>query len=593
MSIEGRVSENVLYYGDNLDILRRYVRDATVDLVYLDPPFNSNTSYNVLFAERDGTQSSAQFKAFSDTWKWDQSAARTFEETVEAGGPVAGALRALRELIGQNDLLAYLTMIAPRLVELRRVLRPTGSIYLHCDTTASHYLKILMDAAFQPRNYRTEISWKRQSAHNDAKQGRRMYGRIRDVILFYTVSDDYTWNPIFTPYDDRQVETGYRWVEGPDGQIRHLKKGEEAPDGWRRFSLGDLTGPGGAARGSPVYELMGVTRAWRFSREKMDEMVRQGSVVQTKPGNVPVQKRYLDEMPGVVAQDLWTDLKPIGAMAAERLGYPTQKPIALLERIIEASSDPGDTVLDPFCGCGTTVVAAQKLGRKWIGIDITHLAITLVRSRLRDSFGRDVEFTVSGEPVDLEGAKALAEQDRFQFQWWALGKVGARPSPAEQTKGADQGIDGRAYFHEKEGGATKSIIVSVKSGHVSARDVRDLRGVIEREKSQIGALLTLEHPTDPMREEAASAGFYRPEYPLSPEERYPRIQILTVEDLLSGKNIEAPRFRNVTFKQAPMMIPIKSGRRARTRKLTDEPDIDSRGAWERPPDKNNPDPGTN
>lgn len=561
--------ENILYWGDNLEVLRRHVKDATIDLVYLDPPFNSNTDYNILFAERDGTQSSAQIKAFTDTWRWDRAAARTFEETVESGGSIGVALNALRTLVGQNDLLAYLTMMAPRLAELRRVLKPTGSIYLHCDTTASHYLKILMDATFGPRHYRTEISWKRQSAHNDARQGRRLYGRIRDVILFYTVSDNYTWNPVFVPYDEKQLTTGYRWVESPDGQVRHLKQDEVPPPGWRRFSLGDLTGPGGEARGSPVYELMGVSRPWRFSREKMGELVRQGRVVQTAPGNVPMQKRYLDEMQGVVAQDLWTDIKPIGAQAAERLGYPTQKPESLLERIIQTSSNPGDFVLDPFCGCGTSIVAAQKLGRHWIGIDITHLAIMLVRSRLQDSFGTDIQFTVSGEPTDLEGAKALAAVDRYQFQWWALGKVGARPSPLDQKKGADQGIDGRAFFHEKEGGSIKVIIVSVKSGHVSVKDVRDLRGVIEREKAQIGALLTLEEPTDPMRQEAVSAGFYLPEYRLTEEERYLRIQILTIQDLLAGKTVEAPRFRNVTFKQAPVAELPKPKPRGRTRKLTE------------------------
>jgi DNA modification methylase len=559
---------NLLYYGDNLDILRRYTKDGSVDLVYLDPPFNSNTDYNILFAERDGSQSTAQIKAFTDTWKWDQTASRTYDEVIEKGGPIGVALSALKQIVGQNDILAYLAMMAPRLAELRRVLKPTGSIYLHCDTTASHYLKILLDATFGPTNYRTEISWKRQSAHNDAKQGRRLYGRIRDVILFYTVTQDYTWNPVFIPYDEKQIESGYSWAEGPDGKVIHIKRGQEAPEGWRRFSLGDLTGPGGAARGSPVYELMGVKRAWRFSEEKMAELVREGKVIQTAPGNVPVQKRYLDEMPGVVAQDLWTDLKPIAAQAAERLGYPTQKPEALLERIIRVSSNPGDVVLDPFCGCGTTVVAAQKLGRNWIGIDVTHLAITLVRSRLHDTFGNDVKYDVLGEPVDIEGARALADLDRYQFQWWALGKVGARPSTTDQKKGADQGIDGRAFFHEREGGSTKTIIVSVKSGHVSARDVRDLRGTIEREKAQIGALLTLEDPTGPMREEAASAGFYHPEYRLSDEERFPRIQILTVADLIAGKAIEAPRFRNVTFRTAPGAPVSKSRSRGRIKKLT-------------------------
>jgi DNA modification methylase len=561
--------ENFLYFGDNLDVLRRYLKDESVDLVYLDPPFNSNQDYNVLFAEKDGRDSAAQINAFTDTWRWDEGAARAYEETVEMSDGAARALRALRDLLGANDLLAYLSMMAPRLVELRRVLKSTGSIYLHCDPTASHYLKLLMDSVFGPQNFRTEVVWKRQSAHNDARQGRRQHGRIHDVLLFYTVSGTWTWNPIYTPHDEKHVDSTFNWVEGPNGETRQLAKGEKAPEGWRRFSLGDLTGPGGEARGSPVYELMGVTRAWRFSKEKMDELVSQGRIVQASPGNVPRQKRYLDESPGVVVQDIWTDLKPIGAQAAERLGYPTQKPESLLERIIASSSNPGDIVLDPFCGCGTTIDAAQRLGRNWIGIDITHLAITLIRSRLLYTFGPEVPYTVVGEPVDLEGARALALQDRFQFQWWALGKVGARPTPSEQKRGADQGIDGRMFFHEKEGAPTKTIVFSVKSGGVSARDVRDLRGVVEREKAQIGALLTLEEPTGPMREEAASAGFYTPEYRIDQEERYPRIQILTIADLLGGRTVLAPRFRNVTFRQAPAAPAPAPTSKGRTKKLSE------------------------
>lgn len=567
--------ENVLYYGDNLDILRRYVKDETVDLVYLDPPFNSNQDYNVLFAERDGAQSAAQFQAFSDTWRWDVNSARAFQETVEQAQGIGRALQAIRDLLGTNDLLAYLSMMAPRFVELRRVLKRTGSLYLHCDPTASHYLKILLDAAFGPKNFRTEIVWKRQSAHNDARQGRRLHGRIHDTILFYTVSEDWTWNPVFIPYDQKQLESAYRWAEGPDGQVVHLKKGEEAREGWRRFSLGDLTGPGGVARGSPEYELLGVTRAWRFTREKMEAMVRDGSVVQTAPGNVPMQKRYLDEMPGVVAQDIWTDLKPLGAQAAERLGYPTQKPEALLERIIQTSSNADDVVLDPFCGCGTTIAASQKLGRRWIGIDVTHLAITLIRSRLSDSFGKQVEFTVVGEPVDLEGAKDLASRDRYQFQLWALGKVGARPKASDFKKGADQGIDGRAVYHEKDGGSPKTIIVQVKSGHVSSRDIRDLRGVVERERAQLGAFLTLEEPSEPMLKEAADAGFYQPEYRLSPDERYAKLQILTITDLLRGRDVHAPRYRNVSFRQAPLSIRVTPKPRGRVKKLSEHEDADS------------------
>ena len=423
------MDSNSLYYGDNLDILRRYVRDESADLIYLDPPFNSNQTYNVLFQERDGSQSASQIKAFGDTWHWDETAARSYEETVEAGGQVAEAMQAFRKLLGTNDMLAYMSMMAPRLVELRRVLKPTGSLYLHCDPTASHFLKLLMDAVFGIANFRTEIIWKRTSAHSDTKQGRQQHGRIHDVLLFYTKTDDWNWNPVYTEYDREYVENFYRFVE-PDG---------------RRYGLWDLTGPGGAAKGNPSYEVMGVRKYWRYTQEKMSELIAQGRVVQANPGSVPRRyKRYLDEMPGVPLQDLWTDIRPIGSQAAERLGYPTQKPVALLERIIQASSNEGDVILDPFCGCGTTIAAAQKLDRRWIGIDITQLAISLIRYRLGDSFGKDCRFEVIGEPTSLPDATALAEQDPYQFQWWTLGLVKARP--ADEKKGADRGIDGRRYF---------------------------------------------------------------------------------------------------------------------------------------------------
>ena len=523
------MDSNSLYYGDNLDILRRYVRNESADLIYLDPPFNSNQTYNVLFQEKDGSQSASQIKAFGDTWHWDETAARSYEETVEAGGQVAEAMQAFRKLLGTNDMLAYMSMMAPRLVELRRVLKPTGSLYLHCDPTASHFLKLLMDAVFGAANFRTEIIWKRTSAHSDTKQGRRQHGRIHDVLLFYTKNDDWNWNPVFVEYDRQYVDQFYKHQE---------------PNTGRWYGLDNLTGPGGAAKGNPSYEVMGVTRYWRYSKERMQALIEADRVVQVNPGAVPRYKRYLDEMPGVPLQDLWTDIRPIGSQAAERLGYPTQKPVALLERIIQASSNEGDTVLDPFCGCGTTIAAAQKLGRRWIGIDITHLAISLIRYRLEDSFGKDCRFEVIGEPTSLPDAAALAEQDPYQFQWWTLGLVKARP--ADEKKGADQGIDGRRYFHDEgRGGKTKQIIFSVKAGKVTVSHIRDLMGVISREKAEIGAFLSLEPPTSPMRREAASAGFYK-----SPWGKHPRIQLLTIEDLLGGKSIDYPKDTDVTFKKA-------------------------------------------
>ena len=535
------MAKNVLYYGDNLDVLRLHVKDETVDLIYLDPPFNSNQSYNVLFAEHGGAKAAAQIKAFEDTWTWDMSAAEAYEETVEGGGRVSLAMQAFRTLLGESNMLAYLAMMAPRLVELRRVLKPTGSIYLHCDPTASHYLKMLMDAVFGAICFRTEVIWKRSSAHSDTKQGRQQHGRIHDTLLFYTKTGNWTWNTIYTPYDREYVEQFYKYVEKETG---------------RQYGLDNLTGPGGAAKGNPSYEVMGVTRYWRYSKEKMDQLIQEGRVVQTRPGAVPRYKRYLDEMPGVPLQDIWTDIKPIGAQAAERLGYPTQKPEALLERIISASSNEGDTVLDPFCGCGTAIAVAERLNRRWIGIDITHLAVTLIKSRLWDAFGNQNSYEVIGEPVSLPDAETLAKQDPYQFQWWSLGLVGARP--VEQKKGADRGIDGRLYFHDEATarGKTKQIILSVKAGHTGVSHIRDLRGVIEREKADIGVLIALQEPTAAMKKEAASAGFYT-----SPWGKHPRLQILTVAELLQGKDIDYPPSKqstsqaNVTFKRAPKAEP--------------------------------------
>ena len=545
-----------LYYGDNLDVLRRHVADESVDLVYLDPPFNSNQDYNVLFAERDGTRAAAQIKAFGDTWRWDEAAALAYQETVESGGPVAEALRAFRLCVGQTDMLAYLSMMAPRLLELRRVLKPTGSLYLHCDPTSSHYLKPLLDAVFGPEKFRGEIVWKRTSAHSDTKQGSKQPGRIHDVLLFYTKGSEWTWNEVHTPYSETYTKSAYKHVEEGTG---------------RRFRRGDLTAarPGGDTTYEwrvkkhagvrerwvadlddeylnpvPGWEYKGVGpyrgRFWAYSKANMTAFARAGRLVYSFATGRPEYKRYLDEMPGVPLQDLWTDIPPIGSGTAERLGYPTQKPEALLERILRASSNEGDVILDPFCGCGTTIAAAERLERRWLGIDITHLAISLIRHRLRDTHGDGIRETyqVVGEPVSPPDAEKLAGDDPFQFQFWALGLVGARPT--QQKKGADKGIDGRKYFHEVEGGSTGQIVLSVKAGNIGPDHVRELRGVIEREDAAIGALISLRQPTKAMRAEAASAGSYT-----SPWGRHPRVQVLTVEELLAGTQLDAPPTRQV------------------------------------------------
>ena len=552
---------NYLYYGDNLDVLRRYIKDESVDLIYLDPPFKSNQDYNVLFAEKDGAAAASQFKAFEDTWEWNQPSAQAYEEVVEAGGKVSRVMQAFRGFLGTNDLLAYLTMMAPRLVELQRVLKLTGSIWLHCDPTASHYLKLLMDAVFGPERMLNEVTWKRSSAHSDTKQGMKRCGRIRDILLVYCKSDSYTWNPIFTPYTPEYLESEYRHI---------------APDG-RRYKETDLTAarPGGDTeyewrvkrrrghherwkadlnqefeRQRPGHEYLGVRpykgRFWAYSHQNMVEFARANKLIHRSTG-MPRLMQFADEMPGIPLQDLWDDIPP--ESGSLDLGYPTQKPEALLERIIRSSSNDGEIVLDPFCGCGTAISVAERLKRKWLGIDITHLAIGLIKHRLRDAFGDRIRETyqVIGEPVSVPDAAELAKEDPFQFQWWALGLVGARR--ADKTRGADQGIDGRLYFHdEPTGGKTKLIVLSVKSGHASVKDLRDLRGVMEREKATIGVLLTLEEPTRAMKSESASGGFYK-----SPWGTHPRLQILTIAELLQGKRINYPPSQqvNVTFKKAP------------------------------------------
>jgi DNA modification methylase len=526
-----------LYYGDNLDILQRYIKDETIDLVYLDPPFNSAQNYNAFFHEKDGTDAASQIHAFEDTWHWDIETKKAYDAVTEQPGKVSDVMQAFYTFLGGNDMMAYLTMMSSRLVELRRVLKSTGSLYLHCDPTASHYLKLLCDALMGKDHYLAEIIWKRSSAHNDAGQGRKQLGRIHDIILLYSKSDEWTWNWLYTPYDKEYVDSFYKHVEPKTG---------------RRYRLGDITAPGGPdpAKRNPHYEFLGVTRYWRYSKERMQELYEQGRIVQSKPGTVPAYKRYLDEMPGVPLQDLWWDIPPISAQARERLGYPTQKPLALLERIIQASSNPGDLVLDPFCGCGTTIDAAEKLGRKWIGIDITQLATSLIKNRLRDTYGDKIEIITIGEPTTPNEASVLAEQDKYQFQWWALGLVGARP--VEQKKGADHGIDGKILFRDDPKAARpEQIIIQVKGGKTGVKDVRDLRGVLDREKAAIGILISLQPPTGPMETEAASAGFYEHK---TNQQKFPCLQLRTVKELMEGKGIERPTSAaasDETFKKAP------------------------------------------
>jgi len=512
------VQTNVLYYGDNLDILRRYIPDASVDLVYLDPPFNSNRDYNVIFKDESGNSTDAQLLAFEDTWHWGPNAeaqyaylTNTARNQGRVPSPVSTIVAALRSGIGENQMMAYLVEMAVRLVELHRVLKPTGSLYLHCDPTASAYLKVLLDGIFGPNSFQNEIVWKRTSSHNDSVR----FGRVHDVLLFYGRSERPSFNVLRTALDPTYVDKVYTHVD----------------ESGRRYRLDNISAPGG--RG-PIYEWGGITQAWRYTKENMERLYREGRIKMYPDGKAMINAyvRYLDESEGQPVQDWWDDIGVIAAPAKERLGYPTQKPVALLERIIEASSNPGDLVLDPFCGCGTALVAAHKLDRQWIGIDITYLSIAVMRARLKDSFGL-ADLEVIGQPTEVEGAKAMLVgsglEGQYQFQWWALDLIGAQPVGGIQKKGADRGIDGVISFSTGPRGEVGRALVSVKSGSVNSSMVRDLKGVLEREKAEIGLFVTLEEPSGPMQLEATTAGVYHSE--LSGRD-YQRIQILTIRELL-------------------------------------------------------------
>ncbi len=527
------MAANRLYYGDNLTILRDYIPSASVDLIYLDPPFNSNRSYNVLFKNESGVESDAQITAFEDTWHWTPATEQTYTHLVtHTNDDISKMIAAMRSFIGENQMMAYLVMMTARLVELHRVLKPTGSLYLHCDPTASHYLKVIMDTIFGAERFVNEIIWERTTTKGLAFT---RFPTNHDLIFRYAKSDTWTWHPQYAPHDPKYIEDFYRHIEPGTG---------------RRYQLDNLANPN-KDRPNLTYEFLGVTRVWRWTKERMQEAYEQGLVVQSHPGAIPRLKRYLDEQEGTPVSDVWTDIRPIQSQAAERLGYPTQKPLALLERIISASSNLGDVVLDPFCGCGTAIAAAQKLERQWIGIDITHLSIALMKYRLNAMFPR-AQYEVIGEPKDVGAARQLAQDDRYQFQWWALSLIEAQPLGGQEgskvgKKGSDKGIDGVIPFLDDGSGQPKRVIVQVKSGHVKSDDIRDLKGVMQREKAPIGVFITLEDPSADMKTEATTTGFYH-----SPgwHKDYPALQILTIADLLAGRaQVQMPP-DYATFKRA-------------------------------------------
>jgi adenine specific DNA methylase Mod len=517
-----------LYFGDNLYVLRNDIKSESVDLVYLDPPFNSKRDYNLLFKTPKGHDSDAQITAFDDSWHWGEQAEREFAELLhQSNTDVSEMIQSLRRFLKESDMMAYLTMMANRLVELHRVLKSSGSLYLHCDPTASHYLKIVLDTVFGAENFRNEITWKRRHGFSSAVHDSNRYGNCTDTILFYAKSNEAE----FTPQYNRDTKDYQEYVENFFTLV---------DEHGRKYQATSLTNP--AYRPNLIYEYKGYkppANGWMITKEKMEQWDKEERIHFPKDKNGRLRRKsFADELKGMPIQNLWDDIEQLGAHDAERLGYPTQKPLALLERVIQASSKSGDIVLDPFCGCGTAVHAAQNLGREWIGIDITHLAIGLIEKRMKFAFP-NITFEIQGTPKDLAGARDLAERDKYQFQWWACSLVGAQPYQGKK-KGADGGIDGIIFFQDNDEGA-KKIIVSVKGGESVTRTmIADLKNTVEREKAEIGLFVTLAEPTKPMITEAASAGFYE-----SPKGAYPKIQILTIADLLSGK--EKPQFYDMAL----------------------------------------------
>lgn len=552
---------NVLLYGDNLDNLRRKVDTESVDLCYIDPPFNSKRTYNQIY-NRVGREDVAQAQAFVDTWTWDHWADAGLDEILsDVGGrytPQAVALiKGLADVLGKDSLLAYIISMTQRIAEIHRVLKPTGSFYLHCDPSASHYLKLVLDAVFCGRggDYQAEISWKRSSAHSDTKQGLAKHGRIHDVLLFYTKSTrDWTWNPQYTQYDEEYVRQrfGNRDAVGAykDADLTAARPGGDTSYEWpvKRPSKGawtsDLTSEWRSPKPDWEYKKVrpSAGRFWAYSRENMMKFAAADRLHHFSSG-MPRLKQYAADLPGVPLQDLWTDIPPINSQAAERLGYQTQKPEALLARIIATSSNAGDVVLDAYCGCGTTVAVAHQLGRRWIGMDITYQAISLMLRRLERTFGPEVLAAVrtDGIPRDVESARALAhrpdDRTRKEFEKWAVLTFTNNRAVINEKKGADAGIDGTAFFQTGSTDNAK-IVFQVKSGGVERKDIATLRGDMGRSGAALGVLLTLEDPTVQMRREAKAAGQYRHELM---GRSYDCISVVTVREMLEqGARLDIP-----------------------------------------------------
>lgn len=526
---------NKLYYGDCLAVMQE-MKLGSIDLIYLDPPWNSNRAYNAIYRDKTGRELPDQIEAFCDLWELTPE-----REIVIRNMPILMAQAGVEDSAGklwqlwlsalrhtQPKLLAYLLYMTERLIVMKGLLKPTGSIYLHCDPTASHYIKSLMDAIFGHRSFRNEITWKRTTTHSDSK----IWSRVSDVILFYTKGEKFTWNIPREPHSESYKSAKYRHDDG-DGRL---------------YRLDNMTSPN--PRPNMMYEWKGFpfpAKGWRYSKETMAKLDAEGRIwyPTSKDGSPdtskrPQLKRYLDEMKGGVMGTIWTDIPPINSQAQERLGYPTQKPLALLKRIISASTNESDVVFDPFCGCATTIAAAHELNRRWIGIDIAFHAIKRVTQvRLSDQYGlvEGEHYTVTGVPRTMEGAQSLWRQDKYQFQRWAVEQVNGFVTT---KRTADGGIDGRLYFALPGNRQLQSMVLEVKGGrNVGINAVRSLRGALERDEASMAGLIVMEPLTDRKHQnfmkEMASAGMLD-----VMGVQYPRMQVLSVPDILDNRTFLTP-----------------------------------------------------
>ena len=529
------ITPDRLYFGDNLDIMQA-LNDEIADLIYLDPPFNSNANYNMIFKSPDGLAPPSQIVAFDDTWEWTEESSKTYDKLLESGTEIASLIRGLKDVIGINSMLAYITMMTIRLIEMRRLLKKNGNICLHCDPLASHYIKIVMDAIFGARSFKNELVWLRAGAKNKGSQhAPKKFGSSHDIILFYAKNSKLAFfDPPKIEYSEAELHKKFPYID------EHGRYNTTTPL-FREPSLG--------TRPNLCYTWKNFTNphpsGWRVKKEKLDEMYKEGRIL--IDGNTIKRKAYLHEYKGNNMNDVWVDIPIAGGK--ERLQYPTQKPLALLERIIMATTKEGGLVLDPFCGCGTAVHAAEKLGRNWIGIDVTPLAIRLIEKRMNDAFGKQV--FVQGVPSSLDSAEELARRDPFKFELWAVSLIPHLMPNKKQV--ADGGIDGKGYVkvgsnkHIYELPSQKRskkkqpdevvVVASVKSGkHLNPGMIQALDGAMKPESADMGIFISLHDPTRGMKRTAAEAGIFKS--PLG--QAYPRIQIYTIKDYFAGKHPTLP-----------------------------------------------------